>query len=83
MVNQQPKALRGQSGPVVIGLIIRNSTARQVGNYRAESQAELAERGAGRRQEPGPGGDLEWQREQGHVRPGEPVGEVGVAVGAE
>src|SRR5713226_2998320 len=29
---------------VTIGLIIRNSTARQVGNYRSESQAELAER---------------------------------------
>jgi DNA invertase Pin-like site-specific DNA recombinase len=44
MRNQQPKVLRGQSGPLVIGLIIRNSTSRQVGNYRAESQAELAER---------------------------------------
>src|SRR5713226_7967108 len=29
---------------VTIGLIIRKSTVRQVGNYRSESQAELAER---------------------------------------
>jgi resolvase-like protein/recombinase len=41
---QQPKTLRAQSGSVVIGLIVRNSTARQVGNYRSESQADLAER---------------------------------------
>src|SRR5713101_559449 len=44
MVNLQQPRKRAQSGPIVIGLIIRNSTARQVGNYRSESQAELAER---------------------------------------
>src|SRR6266581_131964 len=41
---QQPRMSRRQSGPLIIGLIIRNSTVRQVGNYRSESQAELAER---------------------------------------
>jgi hypothetical protein len=40
----QSKSSRGQSGPVLIGLIIRKSKVRQVGNYRSESQAELAER---------------------------------------
>jgi len=40
----QSKISRGRPAPVLIGLIIRNSTVRQVGNYRSESQAELAER---------------------------------------
>jgi DNA invertase Pin-like site-specific DNA recombinase len=44
MVNLQQPRTRSQTSPVVIGLIIRNSTARQVGNYRSESQADLAQR---------------------------------------
>src|SRR5258708_3683427 len=44
MVNLQQPRTRAQAGPIVIGLIIRNSTARQVGNYRSESQADLAQR---------------------------------------
>ncbi len=44
IVNLQQPRTRAQTSPVVIGLIIRNSTARQVGNYRSESQLELAER---------------------------------------
>jgi DNA invertase Pin-like site-specific DNA recombinase len=44
MVNLQQPRTRAQAGPVVVGLIIRNSTARQVGNYRSDSQADLAQR---------------------------------------
>jgi hypothetical protein len=44
MTLHQPRISRGQSGPVLIGLIIRNSTVRQVGNYRSESQLDLARR---------------------------------------
>lgn len=43
----QPGSTR-QGSPVVIGLLIRNSTTRQVGNYRSEVQADLAARLEGR-----------------------------------
>jgi hypothetical protein len=41
---QQARVAKTTSGPILVGLIVRNSTARQVGNYRSESQADLADR---------------------------------------